>query len=183
MVSKTGRILVAFLSCMISLALPVTAQESTYSANSLMAAFEEGSKASLKGALITFRDVVVENKNSKLIFRSSETYKVICDLAGSAAVGRPPSVGSQITVIGKVRGRGMLGNVTLDNCNLALAAASTVLTQPARPEPVEPARPSPDTISKKDSTAASLPKLSEEPRKPEEPRKEVETPSVRPAKP
>jgi hypothetical protein len=177
---KTGRILGAFLSCMISLASSVTAQESTYSADSLMATFEKGSKVSPKGAQIALRGIVAENKNSKLVFRSSLSYRVICELA-PGSVGqqsRPPSVGSEITVIGKVKGRGLLGNVTLDNCSLAPIAAATVPTEPA---PEELATPSPDPPSEEDSPVAYLPRRREEPKK-EEPRKQVETQSVRPAK-
>jgi len=37
-----------------------------------MAAFEKGSKVSPKGTEIVFRDVVVESKNSKVIFKSSD---------------------------------------------------------------------------------------------------------------
>jgi len=187
MVSKTGRILVACVSCTISLALPATAQESTYSADSLMAAFERGPKASPKGAEISLRGVVAENKNSKLIFWSSLSNRVICELAASAAPqSNLPAVGSLVTVMGKVRGRGLLGNVTLDNCSLALSEASTA---PAEPVPSARASASPDAVLKNDSTAAPLPKLpeapgkSEAPGKPEEPGKGIETRTVPPAKP
>ena len=174
MASKTGRISGALLFCMISFKLPARAQESTYSADSLMATFERGSKASLKGVVVSFRDVVVESKNSKVIFQSSDTNKVICELVGSAE-SKPPSVGGQVTVIGKVRGRGLLGNVTLDDCSIAASAASTASTEPA---PQEAASAPPDRISEENTGADSLPKL------PEEPEKEVEiTRSVRPAKP
>ncbi len=207
MASRAARLWGTLFFGIINLTLPATAQESTFSADSLMAAFDKGSKA-LKGAEIAFRGVVVENRNSKLVFRSSETYKVICDLSGSAAYySQPPSVGSMVTVTGKVRGRGLLGNVTLDNCSLALSAALPVSTQPA---PEELARPSPDRITEKESTVASLPNQEprkeesrkeesrkEEPRKEEsrkeefrkeeprieEPRKKVETRSVQPFKP
>ena len=176
MASKTGRISGALLFCMISFKLPARAQESTYSADSLMATFERDSKASLKGVVISFRDVVVESKNSKVIFKSSDTSKVICELVGSAGYqSKPPSVGGQVTVIGKVRGRGLLGNVTLDDCSIAASAASTASTEPA---PQEAASAPPDRISEENTGADSLPKL------PEEPEKEVEiTRSVRPAKP
>ena len=181
MVSKTGRILVACVSCTISLALPATAQESTYSADSLMAAFERGPKASPKGAEISLRGVVAENKNSKLIFWSSLSNRVICELAASAAPqSNLPAVGSLVTVMGKVRGRGLLGNVTLDNCSLALSEASTA---PAEPVPSARASASPDAVLKNDSTAAPLPKLPEAPGKSEAPGKGIETRTVPPAKP
>jgi len=51
---------------------PPQLQERTYSADSLMAAFEKGSKVSPKGTEIVFRDVVVESKKSKVIFKSSD---------------------------------------------------------------------------------------------------------------
>jgi hypothetical protein len=44
-------------------------------------------------------------------------------VASSEDHNKPPSVGSDVTVIGKVRGRGLLGNVTLDDCSLASLAA------------------------------------------------------------
>src|SRR5207237_7547739 len=103
MASKTARLWGAVLFGIIIFSLPATAQESTYSADSLMATFDKGPRASLKGAEIAFRGVVTENKNSRLIFRSSESNRVICDLADSAAHhSNPPSVGSEVTVTGKV---------------------------------------------------------------------------------
>src|SRR5262249_34700603 len=97
----------------------------TYSADSLMATFEKGSKQSLKGTEITFSDVVVEYVNSKAIFKSSPGNRVICDLSSSGGNNTPHvSIGSRLTITGKVRGRGLLGNVTLDNCNLTPHAAA-----------------------------------------------------------
>jgi len=122
---KTRRTLGAFLVGLMSLILRATAQESMYSADSLMAAFENSSKVSLKGAEITFRDVVVESDDAKVTFKSSRNKRVICRLVGSTGNhNNPPSVGSEITVTGKVRGRGLLGNVTLDTCSVGLIADS-----------------------------------------------------------
>ena len=176
MASKTGRILDALLFCTMSLTLPAAAQESTYSADSLMAAFEKGSKVSPKGTEIVFRDVVVERKNSKVIFKSSHSHKVICELVPSNENhNKPPSVGRELTVTGRVRGRGLLGNVTLDYCSVALVADSTVSADPV---PQEAASGPPDTVPAEDVTPASLPEHIQEPAK-----KPATTRSIQPAKP
>ena len=121
---KTGRILGPLLFGMMSMALRATGQESVYSADSLMASFEKSSKVSPKGTQITFRDVVVESEDDKVTFKSSHNKRVVCRLVPSSEDhNKPPSVGSDVTVIGKVRGRGLLGNVTLDNCTVAPLAA------------------------------------------------------------
>src|SRR5438128_5846596 len=130
MASKTARLGGELFFCIIMFALPARAQESTYSADSLMAIFDKSPRAPLRGAEIALRGVVTDNRDSKLIFKSSGSNKVICELAAPAAhQSNPPSVGSEVTVTGKVRGRGLLGNLTLDNCSLALSAASTVPTE------------------------------------------------------
>jgi len=179
MASKTGRILDAFLFCTISLTLPAAAQESTYSADSLMAAFEKGSKVSPKGSEVVFRDVVVESKNSKVIFKSSHRDKVICELVSIKNHDKPPSVGSELTVTGKVRGRGLLGNVTLDYCSVALVADSTVSTSPG---PQEVGSGPSDTLPAEDVTPASLPEHSREHVR-EPAKKPATTRSIQPAKP
>ena len=179
MASKTGRRLDALLFCTICLTLPAAAQESTYSADSLMAAFEKGSKVSPKGSEIVFRDVVVESKNSKVIFKSSHRDKVICELVSNLNHNQPPSVGSELTVTGKVRGRGLLGNVTLDYCSVALVADSTISSYPG---PQEVGSGPPDTLSAEDVTPASLPKHS--PAKIKKPATApAATRSIQPAKP
>jgi hypothetical protein len=117
---KTGRILGPLLFGIMTLALRATGQESVYSADSLMDSFEEGSKVSPKGTQITFRDVVVESEDDKVTFKSSHNKRAICKLVPSSEHHKKlPSVGSDVTVIGKVRGRGLPGNVTLDNCTVA----------------------------------------------------------------
>ncbi len=180
MASKTGRILDALLFCTISLTLPAAAQEPTYSADSLMAAFEKGSKVSPKGTEIVFRDVVVESKNSKVIFKSSHSHRVICELVPSnEGHNKPPSVGSELTVTGRVRGRGLLGNVTLDYCSVAAVADSTVSADPV---PQEVASGPPDPVPAEEVTPASLPEHS--PEDIEKPAKgPVATRSIQPAKP
>jgi hypothetical protein len=105
--------------------LPALAQETVYSADSLMAAFKKGSQISLKGTEITFTGAIAEIKNSRVTFKSSGNDKVICELVLSIENGNEELlVGSPLTVVGKVRGRGMLGNVTLDECNLASSEPS-----------------------------------------------------------
>src|SRR5262249_40924445 len=117
---KTSRTLAALLVGLMSLILRATGQEATYSADSLMAAFDNSSTVSPKGAEITFRDLVLESDDEKVTFKSSRNKRVICRLVGSTGTHHKPlSVGSAITVTGKVRGRGLLGNVTLDNCSVA----------------------------------------------------------------
>ena len=180
MASKTGRILDALLFCTMSLTLPAAAQERTYSADSLMAAFEKGSKVSPKGTEIVFRDVVVESKNSKVIFKSSHNHKVICELVPSNENhNKPPSVGRELTVTGRVRGRGLLGNVTLDYCSVALVAGSPAAADPV---PQEAASGGPDTVPVEDATPASLPKhLPEHIQEPA--KKPATTRNIQPAKP
>jgi len=180
MASKTGRILDALLFCTMSLTLPAAAQERTYSADSLMAAFEKGSKVSPKGTEIVFRDVVVESKNSKVIFKSPHSHKVICELVPSNENhNKPPSVGRELTVTGRVRGRGLLGNVTLDHCSVALVAGSPAAADPV---PQEAASAPPDTVPVEDATPASLPEhLPEHIQEPA--KKPATTRNIQPAKP
>src|SRR5262249_41839002 len=47
-----------------------------------------------------------------------------------------PAVGGSLSVIGRVRGRGIMGNVTLDPCVRTLAAPEPVATPVPVPEPV-----------------------------------------------
>jgi len=108
--------------CLICFRGIASAQESTYSADSLMTAFDNGSKISLKGTEITFTDVIAETKKSRVVFKSSGKHKVICELSSPTDNGNAKLlVGSPLTVVGRVRGRGILGNVTLDDCSLALS--------------------------------------------------------------
>jgi hypothetical protein len=161
------KISIASVLCLLGLALVATAQETTYSANSLMAAFDKGAK--VKGAEITFRDVVVDNKNSKVTFRSSEATRVICELNPvSANHSKQPAVGSIATVTGKVRGRGLLGNVTLDNCSVAVPEEAAVVAPIVpEPEPQEVAPTPPEVISETlPTTTASTNEQAQEPAKP-----------------
>jgi hypothetical protein len=138
------KISIGSLFCLLALTVAATAQETTYSADSLMSAFDK--KASLKGADITVRDVVVDNRNSKVSFRSSDLGRVICELdPASANHTKQPAVGSTVTVSGKVRGRGFLGNVTLDNCSLVTHEEKEVV--PAEPTAPEVAVAPPDIVS------------------------------------
>lgn len=144
MKTERARSFLIFAFCFTSFSLAATAQESTYSADSLMAAFDRGSKVSLKGTEITFTGVVVESRILRVTFKSSGNDKVICELASpldkeSVAL----LTGSPLTVVGKVRGRGILGNVTLDRCRLALNAGlrGSDVTADASPDPVSDAIP------------------------------------------
>jgi hypothetical protein len=152
------------LLCVLGLTVVATAQESTYSANSLMAAFDKGTK--VKGAAIAFRDVVVDNKNSKVTFRSSEANRVICELNPvSANHSKPPAVGSIVTVTGKVRGRGLLGNVTLDDCSVGGPEEAAVPAPVvAEPEPQE-AAPTPTEVAP-EATPATTTSTNETPQEP-----------------
>ena len=127
------------------------AQDTTYSTDSLMAAFNKGSHASLKGSEIAVTGVVAEIKKSRVVFKSLGNDKVICELASSIAIEEHP-VGSSLTVMGKVRGRGMLGNVTLDQCNLA--PSNIASTQPASIE--APIEPSVEPITEVEETTAGV---------------------------
>jgi hypothetical protein len=98
----------------------ILAQE-RYSANSLMAAFDSFSNTSPKGTSIALTDVVVESKKTRIVFKSSKNGKVICELA--SPLSDNIASGTSLTVVGKVRGRGMLGNVTLDDCSLKTSEA------------------------------------------------------------
>jgi len=100
-------------------------EDTTYSADSLMAAFKDRREASIKGSQIKFTGVIAEIKKSSVVFKSSGNDKVVCELSSSGSnwTGGHP-VGSPLTVVGKVRGRGLLGNVTLDQCGLASTETS-----------------------------------------------------------
>jgi hypothetical protein len=127
-IPKELKAVLASLFCIAGFRLAATAQVQTYSADSLIATFQKGSKLSLKGTEISFSDVVVEQINSRVVFKSSQSGRVFCDLSALTGNNTPHvSIGSLLTVSGTVRGRGLLGNVTLDNCNLShlAAAAST----------------------------------------------------------
>ena len=173
---KPGRSLGLFLVGIVSLGLRATGQESMYSADSLTATFEKASRVSLRGAQITFRDVVVESDNEKLTFKNSHNSRVICRLTTSTDNrNKPPSVGSQITVVGTVRGRGLLGNVTLDNCSKALIRDSRdEVPNPHQDIGSAPAdAPLTDAPSEENSDAVSLPVHPEEVRNDSTPSRNV----------
>ena len=131
------KLLMASLFGLLGLTVAATAQETTYSADSLMAAFDKASpKTSLKGTDIVLRDVVVDSRDSKITFRSSESNRVICELnPASMTRNKQPAVGTTLTVTGTVRGRGLLGNVTLDNCGFAPAPQETAVAAEVIPQP------------------------------------------------
>ena len=115
---KPGLLILAF-SCFVSFT-PSALAQGTYSADSLMAAFEKNVKTAPKGSEIIFTDIVLEYKKSRVIFRSSANDKVICELLSPPGnANLDVTVGRPLTVTGKVRGRGILRNVTLDECRLA----------------------------------------------------------------
>ena len=62
---------------------------------------------------------------SKVIFKSSQSDRVICELVPPARHDKQAAVGSVLKVKGRVRGRGLLGNVTLDDCSIAPLDEST----------------------------------------------------------
>lgn len=103
-----------------------------------MEALKKGSNISVKGTEITFTDVVVESRKSSVLFRSSGNHKVTCELASAVRNANTKLlVGTPLTVVGKVRGRGILGNVTLDDCSPALSVA-TADSNSSNAAPVEP---------------------------------------------
>jgi hypothetical protein len=105
-----------------------------------MATFEKASQVSLKGVEITVNGVVTEATATRVMFRSSRNDRVICELVSTMRQGNPNVlVGQPLTVIGKVRGRGMLGNVTLDQCSLQ--APEVAPTEVANATPEETASP------------------------------------------
>ena len=158
--AKGARTPAAVLCWLLGLALTARAQESIYSANSLIATFESGSRVALKGTEIVFRDVVAETRISKVIFKSSQSDRIICELVPSAKHGNQAAVGSVLKVKGRVRGRGLLGNVTLDDCNIAPAEESAAAA--ATPETVleEPASAEPEVIPEAALPAETLPPVS-----------------------
>jgi len=98
----------------------------------------DNARINLKGAEISFRDVVAESRTSRVIFKSSQADRVICELVPPVQHGNVAVVGSMLTVRGRVRGRGLLGNVTLDACSIARveeSAAAPVTTDIVPPEP------------------------------------------------
>jgi hypothetical protein len=173
--AKGARIPAALLFWVVGLALTAQAQEPTYSANSLMATFDNG-RINLKGAEIFFRDVVAESRTSRVIFKSSQSDRVICELVPSVQHGNVAAVGSVLAVRGRVRGRGLLGNVTLDDCSIAPVeeAAATPVTADTVPE--EAASAQPEVISE---AAAILPPASV-PDRPAPIAKQFATPSSAP---
>jgi hypothetical protein len=86
----------------------------------------------LKVIEITVVGTIAEIKKNQVTFRSSDNDKVICEL--TSAIDGSNKVGGQLTVVGKVRGRGILGNITLDQCHAAVS--EVVSKQPPVPEPV-----------------------------------------------
>jgi len=130
---QNGGRLCLFLVCVAWFTGIAVAQEASYTADSLMATFKKGASLSVKGAGITLTGVVTEIKKSSLVFKSSDNDKITCDLTGPIIGGILPVVGQSFTVVGKVKGRGMLGNVTLEYCNATTEVAST---KPAVDQPV-----------------------------------------------
>src|SRR4051812_36426766 len=88
--------------------------EEHYTANSLIGSFTKDARSPLKGTSITLTDVVMETQIGKVIFKSAGNDKVICELRSALPMGSGVAAGNTLTVVGKVRGRGALGNVTLD---------------------------------------------------------------------
>ena len=112
------------VAVLVSFTLTAVAQELSYSADSLIATFGSDLQSPLKGTEIRLSDRVVEVRKSSVTFRSSGKDKVTCELVSPIAnLSQGPRLGSPLTVIGKVRGRGLLGNVTLDQCSFAQPAA------------------------------------------------------------
>jgi hypothetical protein len=162
--ARNARILAAMLCWLVALALTAKAQEPTYSAESLIATFEKGSRISLKGTEVFVRDVVAETRLSRVIFKTSQSDQVICELgppAMAAQHDKQAAVGSELRVKGRVRGRGLLGNVTLDDCDVAPIDVAPIDESTAVPYtvPQELAIAEPDVISETEETQppASVP--------------------------
>jgi hypothetical protein len=162
-VTRKTKNLWVFVGYLISFSLVATAQDTSFSTESLMAAFSKGSPSSLKGSEVTVTGVVAEIKKSRVVFKSVGNDKVICELVSSIAIEGHP-IGSSLTVVGRVRGRGMLGNVTLDQCNLA--SSNLASTEPATieslPEPPEEPvtkveEPAPAIVADAPSASPALP--------------------------
>ena len=135
---KSVTFLLCAVFCLTRFSFAAAAQQSMYSADSLMEALKKGSSLSVKGTEITFTDVVVESRKSSVLFKSSGNHKVTCELASPIRNSNSKLlVGSPLTVVGKVRGRGILGNVTLDDCTPALSVA-TADSNSSEVAPVEP---------------------------------------------
>ena len=135
---KRVTLLLCAVFCLTRFSFAAAAQQSMYSADSLMEALKKGSNLSVKGTEITFTDVVVESRKSSVLFKSSGNHKVTCELASPIRNANSKLlVGSPLTVVGKVRGRGILGNVTLDDCTPALSVA-TADSNSSEVAPVEP---------------------------------------------
>src|SRR5262245_19490359 len=132
--------LIACLVCILGCGATATAQDKTFSADSLLATFQKGSPISIKGAEIKFVGVIAELKKSRVVFKSSGDDKIICELVTPLGASKDvPVVGGSLTVVGRVRGRGMLGNVTLDPCVRTLAEPEPTpapTPPPVVPEPV-----------------------------------------------
>ena len=154
-----------FIVCFIVFSAHLMSQE-RYSADSLIASFGKNSRSAPKGSSIAFTDVVVESKKGKVVFKSSGNDKVTCELGTSADNTVGPGVGTTVTVIGRVRGRGVLGNITLDDCRLKAAeivteAVPTVIDEPP-PTPTEPpveatTEPVSPTVDTKESEPIAVP--------------------------
>ena len=124
--TKRAVFLLYAVFCLARFGLVAAAQQSTYSADSSMEALKKGPKISLKGSETTLTDVVVESKKSSVLFGSSGNHKVSCELASPTDnVNAKLLVGSPLTVFGKVRARGILGNAASDYCSPASGAATS----------------------------------------------------------
>jgi hypothetical protein len=173
---------------LVGFAFTAKAQQPAYSADSLISAFDKGSRVSLKGTEVVVRDVVAETRISKVIFKSSQNDRVICELGPSTQHHKQAAVGSALTVKGRIRGRGLLGNVTLDDCNVAAieeptATASAESTVTPDTVPQEAASAEPDEISDRGETlppasAPDRPRSISAPRAAVVPRPAEQAPSV-----
>jgi hypothetical protein len=126
--------------CIVSFSFDALSQDTQFSADSLMAAFDKNPQSSLRGSQITLTGVIAEIKKSSVVFRSSRNDKVICELVSSSGNGlEGHRLGSPLTVVGKVRGRGVLGNITLDQCKAVVTEIASNEPAPVElpPEPTE----------------------------------------------
>src|SRR5438067_2042572 len=72
--------LYVLVMCLLCFRGLIIAEDTTYSADSLMATFKKGSPISVKGTEITLTGTVAEIKKSSVLFKSSDKDKVICEL-------------------------------------------------------------------------------------------------------
>ena len=115
---------ILFATFVFLLAQMVTAQDggTAFTPDSLLRLYESDKKAAkrLSGATITLTGRPDAASPKRLVFRAYTRDKLTCSFAISD-IDTAKFIGKVVAITGRVRGRGFMGNVTLDDCTVTSA--------------------------------------------------------------